>query len=654
MGDSTHEGESSRSTRTSKSKIKYGILLLLCCCLLAGIGIGIGYMTAIQSSDYVNNAQDGKNKTCTHTSLLGDDPFPWWTIDMKSQYEISKVSFQGREDCCADRNHDLQVRVGNYLNKGWGTVLTLNGLCGEIGENKGQKMYEFDCPEMLIGQYVNINKAILNDNSAVVSLFKNHGSSKHLLHSFGRDLWEDACRHKISLSFVHVPGKENTIADFLSRNFISADGEWSLHCSVFNKLTEKFGKPSIDLFASRLNFKLKIFYSWAPDPEASKIDAFAHFWSDFSYAFPPFSPMEGPSGQGNHSIIGATLDDATVVSTPAEKPNSNSSVVSGQGLALPGTQPTGEAETKRSTRPAWLQNLGQSHVAQGFSKDAAELLMDGWRPNTVTTYSSGVTRWENFLGSQPTTAIEKPATPATLTANLVASMYNKGLSLSTVNTTLAAGSAAGFIIPETRATPAIKQIWDVGLPLAELRKMWPHEDLDWRDLQIKVIMLIALVIASRISTIQSLCLDDLTISADVAIFRPSAIQKTLQSGIHPVLRLAPYPAEPPICPHLALCDFLLRTQDWGLFLIQNSPFSGPSKYTISHWIKDFLAKSGVDKNVFGAHTTRSASTSKAAKQVRIQDILNAAGWTFEFTFARFYHRPIVDPNAFQNAGLATE
>uniref|UniRef100_T1JES1 Uncharacterized protein n=1 Tax=Strigamia maritima TaxID=126957 RepID=T1JES1_STRMM len=27
----------------------------------------------------------------------------------------------------------------------------------------------------------------------------------------------------------------------------------------------------------------------APDPEASKIDAFAHFWSDFSYAFSPFS-----------------------------------------------------------------------------------------------------------------------------------------------------------------------------------------------------------------------------------------------------------------------------------------------------------------------------------------------------------------------------
>uniref|UniRef100_T1JES2 Tyr recombinase domain-containing protein n=1 Tax=Strigamia maritima TaxID=126957 RepID=T1JES2_STRMM len=251
-------------------------------------------------------------------------------------------------------------------------------------------------------------------------------------------------------------------------------------------------------------------------------------------------------------------------------------------------------------------------------------------------------------------------------------MYDKGLSLSTVNTTLAAGSAAGFITPETRATPAIKQVmrgffnnrpsfphytqtWDVGLPLAELRKMWPHEDLDWRDLQIKVIMLIALVTASRISTIQALCLDDFPISADVAIFRPSAIQKTSQSGIHPVLRLAPYPAEPPICPHLALCDFLLRTQGFrqkrALFLIQNSPFS---KDTIRHWIKDFLAKSGVDKNVFGAHTTRSASTSKAAKQVRIQDILNATGWTSESTFARFYHRTIVDPNAFQNAVLATE
>uniref|UniRef100_T1JLK2 Tyr recombinase domain-containing protein n=1 Tax=Strigamia maritima TaxID=126957 RepID=T1JLK2_STRMM len=71
-------------------------------------------------------------------------------------------------------------------------------------------------------------------------------------------------------------------------------------------------------------------------------------------------------------------------------------------------------------------------------------------------------------------------------------------------------------------------------------------------------------------------------------------------------------------------------------------------------MRDFLAKSGVDKSVFGAHTTRSASTSKAAKQVWIQDVLKVARWPSKSTFARFYNRQIIDPNAFHNAVLATE
>uniref|UniRef100_T1J6W0 Reverse transcriptase domain-containing protein n=1 Tax=Strigamia maritima TaxID=126957 RepID=T1J6W0_STRMM len=123
------------------------------------------------------------------------------------------------------------------------------------------------------------------DNLAVVSLFKNHGSSKHLLHSFGRELWEEACRHKISLFFVHVSGKENTIADFLSRNFISADGEWSLHCSVFNKLTEEFVMPSIDLFASRLHFKLKIFILGLQTPKLQRLTPLLTFGQIFHTPF---------------------------------------------------------------------------------------------------------------------------------------------------------------------------------------------------------------------------------------------------------------------------------------------------------------------------------------------------------------------------------
>ena len=49
--------------------------------------------------------------------------------------------------------------------------------------------------------------------------------------------------------------------------------------------------PGIDLFASRLNKKVQIFFSWKPEPEASFIDAFSIDWKELElcYCFPCFS-----------------------------------------------------------------------------------------------------------------------------------------------------------------------------------------------------------------------------------------------------------------------------------------------------------------------------------------------------------------------------
>jgi len=52
----------------------------------------------------------------------------------------------------------------------------------------------------------------------------------------------------------------------------------------------RFGRPQIDLFASRLNTQCLRYASWRPDPEALYVDAFSVNWNKFFfYAFPPFS-----------------------------------------------------------------------------------------------------------------------------------------------------------------------------------------------------------------------------------------------------------------------------------------------------------------------------------------------------------------------------
>lgn len=56
-----------------------------------------------------------------------------------------------------------------------------------------------------------------------------------------------------------------------------------------------------------------------------------------------------------------------------------------------------------------------------------------------------------------------------------------------------------------------------------------------------------------------------------------------------------------------------------------------------------MKAAGIDLNLFSAHSTRSASTSKAAaSNIPLGLILKTAGWTNEQTFAKFYKKQIVD------------
>lgn len=129
------------------------------------------------------------------------------------------------------------------------------------------------------------------DNSTAVSTINMMGTS----HSMANNditfaIWEFCIQNKIWLSAAFIPGKENVIADFESRH-INLDAEWQLQHRFFNWIKNKLNfTPTIDLFASRLNFQLPCYCSYRPDPGALAVDAFTISWSNLKwYAFPPFS-----------------------------------------------------------------------------------------------------------------------------------------------------------------------------------------------------------------------------------------------------------------------------------------------------------------------------------------------------------------------------
>ena len=95
-----------------------------------------------------------------------------------------------------------------------------------------------------------------------------------------RDLWVYAS---------YIASEENFRADANSR-ILEPETEYELSIGFFNRISNVFGSPAIDLFATRVNAKFERYVSWFVDPLAWEVDAFTLKWDQFYfYAFPPFS-----------------------------------------------------------------------------------------------------------------------------------------------------------------------------------------------------------------------------------------------------------------------------------------------------------------------------------------------------------------------------
>ena len=131
---------------------------------------------------------------------------------------------------------------------------------------------------------------VLTDNTTALAYVKNMGGVvSPRCNEVAKLIWEWAERNSNWLTIAHIPGVENVLADFKSRNF-NDDIEWEINDKIFRKICGVFGTPEIDLFASRLNKKLDCFVSWQPEPDAWRHDAFTFPWTDHVfYIFPPFS-----------------------------------------------------------------------------------------------------------------------------------------------------------------------------------------------------------------------------------------------------------------------------------------------------------------------------------------------------------------------------
>ena len=115
------------------------------------------------------------------------------------------------------------------------------------------------------------------------------GSHSLQCNEMARKMWLWAYHRNRWLSAAHIPGVQNVEADRESRVF-STNTEWMLNPGMFKRMfSECTLKPTIDLFASRINARIPRFVSWRSEPQCVAVDAFSIQWgNEVFYAFLPF------------------------------------------------------------------------------------------------------------------------------------------------------------------------------------------------------------------------------------------------------------------------------------------------------------------------------------------------------------------------------
>lgn len=179
---------------------------------------------------------------------------------------------------------------------GWG-YLTTTGLQGRGQWSRADRRRHINVRELMVPLLFLRHQDHLShthlcfhmDNVAAVHCVSKMGSSRSLpLLIVAEQLFAVAAARLLTLSAVHLPGRCNVWADALSRTGTSSV-EWALHPDAFLDLTDLYGEPAINLFASPTNHLLPRFLSRTVATVTGGPDAFSTSWDawPYIYLFPP-------------------------------------------------------------------------------------------------------------------------------------------------------------------------------------------------------------------------------------------------------------------------------------------------------------------------------------------------------------------------------
>ena len=231
----------------------------------------------------------GEFEALTYLDSESERELIWWINNLDKSYNPIDTS-----------KPDIELKTDAATSGGWGAVCNSTKTGGRWTDSEKEK--DINYLEMLaiffaIKSFVHLlagkHVKILSDNTTAVAYIKHMGGTRvKEYNDLAYKIWSFCMDKGIWITIAHLSGVLNVEADEKSRKF-NDNIEWSLNSELFDRIITFFPKPDIDLFATRLNFKIKPFVSWNPDPESIAVDAFTLDWSlYYSYVFAPFSVIQ--------------------------------------------------------------------------------------------------------------------------------------------------------------------------------------------------------------------------------------------------------------------------------------------------------------------------------------------------------------------------
>ena len=318
-----------------------------------------------------------------------------------------------------------------------------------------------------------------------------------------------------------------------------------------------------------------------------------------------------------------------------------------------------------------MEVIRNKFTVQGLSDEVVGLLLGGIRPTTCASYQSSWNSWLNWCRR-----FNKDPLSGTLNSVLefLTAEFRSGKAYRSLNVTRSMLSGTlGKIdgVPIGRhplvsmlmkgayvakpPMPRYNHTWDPDQVLIYLKTI-ENSKAKLIVLSRKLVTLLALATLSRSSEIASIRFDSVVFYQDSVVFslnKPTKTQKGVALRSLSIKRLPEIDLDPVAClkSYVDLTAPLRNQSNSSFFFVGAvKPHKPVSSSTIGRWIKQSLSDSGIDTQIFSAHSTRGAASSKAAAAgVPVESIMQTAQWSSESTFARHYRRDLPIPFNVQDA-----